>query len=104
MFFMAQGQAPAPAPGGRLHVPLGFLLLFTREHRVQRLLAYFDLQSYSQGTGLPGHHGQAAFVTGGLWERAGSQCRKAGAPAHVLLGLIYTVTGEETGFLGSSLS
>ena len=31
-------------------VPLGFLLLFTREHRVQRLLAFLDLSSYRSGT------------------------------------------------------
>ena len=43
-------------------VPLGFLLLFTREHRVQRLLAFFDLSNHSSGTGYQIVTAKAALV------------------------------------------
>jgi cell division protein FtsW len=52
-----------------LAVPLGFLLLFTREHRVQRLLAFFDLSSHSEGTGYQIVTAKAAIVSGGLFGR-----------------------------------
>jgi cell division protein FtsW len=83
-------------------VPLGFLLLFTREHRVQRLLAFFDLATHSQGTGYQIVTAKAAFVAGGLWGRGlGRSAAKLGPLPMSYSDFIYTVIGEETGLLGA---
>ena len=102
MFFMAQVRLLHLLLVSVFTVPLGFLLLFTREHRVQRLLAFFDLPSYSQGTGYQVVTAKAAFFTGGLWGRGlGRSAAKLGPLPMSYSDFIYTVTGEETGFLGS---
>jgi cell division protein FtsW len=102
MFFMAQVRLLHLLLVGVFTVPLGFLLLFTREHRVQRLLAFFDLPSYSQGTGYQAVTARAAFVTGGLWGRGlGRGAAKLGPLPMSYSDFIYTVIGEETGFLGA---
>ena len=81
---------------------LGFLLLFTREHRVQRLLAYFDLSSYRSGTGYQILNAKAALVSGGLWARGlGRSVAKLGALPMAHSDFIYSIIGEETGLLGA---
>jgi cell division protein FtsW len=83
-------------------VPLGFLLLFTREHRVQRLLAFFDLSSHSSGTGYQIVTAKAAFVSGGLFGKGlGRSAAKLGPLPMSYSDFIYTIVGEETGLLGA---
>ena len=81
---------------------LGFLLLFTREHRVQRLLAYFDLSSYRSGTGYQIVNAKAALAGGGFWGRGlGRSLAKLGPLPMSHSDFIYTIIGEETGLLGA---
>ena len=83
-------------------VPLGFLLLFTREHRVQRILAFLDLASYSSGTGYQIVTAKAALVSGGLWGKGlGRSAAKLGSLPMSHSDFIYAVIGEETGLLGA---
>jgi cell division protein FtsW len=83
-------------------VPLGFLLLFTREHRVQRLLAFLDLSSYRSGTGYQIVSAKAALVSGGLFGRGlGRSAAKLGPLPMSHSDFIYAIIGEETGLLGS---
>ena len=85
-----------------LTIPLGFLLLFTREHRVQRLLAFLDLSSYRSGTGYQSVNAKAALVSGGLWGRGlGRSAAKLGPLPMSHSDFIYAIIGEETGLLGS---
>jgi cell division protein FtsW len=85
-----------------LTIPLGFLLLFTREHRVQRLLAFFDLSSHSSGTGYQIVTAKAAIVSGGLFGRGlGRSTAKLGPLPMSYSDFIYTIVGEETGLLGA---
>jgi cell division protein FtsW len=85
-----------------LTVPLGFLLLFTREHRVQRLLAFFDLSSHSAGTGYQIVTAKAALVSGGLFGKGlGRSAAKLGPLPMSYSDFIYTIVGEETGLLGA---
>jgi cell division protein FtsW len=85
-----------------LTIPLGFLLLFTREHRVQRLLAFLDLPSYRSGTGYQIINAKAALVSGGLWGRGlGRSAAKLGPLPMSHSDFIYAIIGEETGLLGS---
>ncbi len=81
---------------------LGFLLLFTREHRVQRLLAYFDLSSYRSGTGYQLVNAKAALAGGGFWGRGlGRSLAKLGPLPMAHSDFIYTIIAEETGLLGA---
>ena len=83
-------------------VPLGFLLLFTREHRVQRLLAFLDLSSYRSGSGYQIVNAKAALVSGGLWGKGlGRSTAKLGSLPMAHSDFIYAVIGEETGLLGA---
>ena len=81
---------------------LGSLLLFTREHRVQRLLAYFDLSSYRSGTGYQIVNARAALASGGFWGKGlGHSVAKLGPLPMSHSDFIYTIIGEETGLLGA---
>lgn len=83
-------------------VPLGFLLLFTREHRVERLLAFFDVSTNSQGIAYQIITAKAALVSGGLWGRGlGRSAAKLGPLPMSYSDFIYTVIAEETGLLGA---
>ena len=83
-------------------VPLGFLLIFTREHRVQRLLAFFDLSSHSADAGYQLVTAKAALVSGGLWGRGlGRSAAKLGPLPMSYSDFIYTIIGEETGLIGA---
>jgi len=83
-------------------LPLGFLLLFTREHRVQRLLAFFDLSSHSSGTGYQIVTAKAALAAGGLFGKGlGRSAAKLGPLPMSYSDFIYTIVGEETGLLGA---
>jgi cell division protein FtsW len=85
-----------------LTVPLGFLLLFTRAHRVQRLLAFFDLSSHSEGTGYQIVTAKAALVSGGLFGKGlGRSAAKLGPLPMSYSDFIYTIVGEEMGLLGA---
>jgi len=81
---------------------LGFLLLFTRAHRVQRLLAYFDLSSYATGSGYQIVNAKAALAGGGFWGRGlGRSLAKLGPLPMAHSDFIYTIVTEETGLLGA---
>jgi cell division protein FtsW len=83
-------------------VPMGFLLLFTREHRVQRILAYLDMSSYRSGTGYQILSARSALVSGGLWGKGlGRSTAKLGSLPMAHSDFIYAVIGEETGLLGT---
>jgi cell division protein FtsW len=83
-------------------VPLGFLLLFTREHRVQRILAFLDQSSYKTGTGYQIVNARSALVSGGLWGRGlGRSAAKLGSLPMSHSDFIYAIIGEETGLLGA---
>jgi len=83
-------------------VPLGFLLLFTKEHRVQRLIAFFDLSSHSAGTGYQIVNAKSALITGGIWGKGlGRSVAKLGSLPMSYSDFIYAIVGEETGLLGA---
>ncbi|HYW84928.1 MAG TPA: putative lipid II flippase FtsW [Spirochaetia bacterium] len=83
-------------------VPLGFLLLFTREHRVQRILAFLDLSTYRSGSGYQIVNAKAALVSGGLWGKGlGRSTAKLGSLPMAHSDFIYAIIGEETGLLGA---
>ncbi len=85
-----------------LTIPLGFLLLFTREHRVQRLLAFLDTSANRAGAAYQIVNAKAALVSGGLWGRGlGRSAAKLGPVPMSHSDFIYAIIGEETGLLGA---
>jgi cell division protein FtsW len=102
MLFMARVNAFHFALITLFTATLGFLLLFTREHRVQRLLAYFDLPSYASGSGYQIINAKAALAGGGFWGRGlGRSLAKLGPLPMAHSDFIYTIVTEETGLLGA---
>ena len=85
-----------------LFVPLGGMLLFTKAHRVRRLMAFLNPLADPSGSGYQVIAAQSAFISGGFWGRGlGKGVRKLGGLPEAHSDFIYAVVGEETGFLGA---
>jgi cell division protein FtsW len=83
-------------------LPLSFFLLFTKEHRVQRLLTFLDVGSDKVGNAYQIANSQAAFVAGGVLGRGlGRGNAKLGPLPMAYSDFIYAVIGEETGLIGA---
>jgi cell division protein FtsW len=101
MFFMARVRLLHFLLLSLFLLPASFLLLFTREHRVRRLLAFLDLASDRTGGGYQIVNSQSAFIAGGFWGKGlGKSTAKLGALPMAHSDFIFSVIGEETGFLG----
>ncbi len=82
-------------------VPLSGLLLFAKEHRVVRFLAFWDPNSDPLGRGYQIAASQTALTHGGLWGRGfGRGTRKFGGLPEVHSDFVFAVVGEEAGFIG----
>ncbi|UCG00254.1 MAG: putative lipid II flippase FtsW [Spirochaetaceae bacterium] len=87
-----------------LFVPLGGMLLFTKAHRVRRLMAFLNPLADPSGSGYQVIAAQTAFVSGGFWGRGlGKGVKKLGGLPEAHSDFIYAVVGEEAGFLGAVL-
>ena len=85
-----------------LFVPLGGMLLFTKAHRVRRLMAFLNPLADPSGSGYQVIAAQTAFISGGFWGRGlGKGVRKLGGLPEAHSDFIYAVVGEEAGFLGA---
>jgi len=102
MFFIARVRFLHVSLITLLTMPLGFLLLFTKEHRVQRLIAFFDSAAHSAGTGYQIVNAKSALVSGGIWGKGlGRSAAKLGPLPMSYSDFIYAVIGEETGLVGA---
>ncbi|HUV07711.1 MAG TPA: putative lipid II flippase FtsW [Spirochaetia bacterium] len=82
-------------------LPLGIILLFTKEHRVQRLMSYIDPGRDPAGAGFQVIQAKLALINGGFWGRGlGMGTKKLGALPEAHSDFIFAVAGEELGFLG----
>jgi cell division protein FtsW len=85
-----------------LAVPASFFLLFTKEHRVQRLLTFLDVGSDKAGNAYQIANSQSAFVAGGIVGKGlGRSAAKLGPLPMSYSDFIYAIIGEETGLLGA---
>ncbi|MFP4643072.1 MAG: putative lipid II flippase FtsW [Spirochaetales bacterium] len=81
--------------------PLGLILLLTREHRVNRLLAYIDPSLDPAGSGYQVLAAERALKAGGAWGRGlGMSTEKLGSLPEVQSDFIFAVVAEETGYFG----
>ena len=100
--FAAGARALTLAALGLFALPLGFLLAFTREHRVARLLTFLGISADPAGSAWQIVNSHAALVAGGFWGRGlGRGAARLGALPEAHSDFIYSVIGEETGLAGT---
>lgn len=82
-------------------VPLGLMLLFSKESRVERLLTFIAPDRDPAGTGYQVLASKAALMNGGLaGSGVGLGTRKLGGLPEAQSDFIFAVLGEELGFVG----
>ncbi len=82
-------------------VPLAFILVFTKEHRVQRIIAFLRPELDPSGTGYQVLAARDALVKGGLFGVGlGRGTEKIGGLPEAHSDFVFAVLGEETGLLG----
>jgi cell division protein FtsW len=82
-------------------IPLATILLLSREHRVNRILAYLDPAHDPSDTGYQILASRTALVQGGFWGRGiGQGTRKFGALPEAHSDFVFASIGEELGFIG----
>ena len=102
MFFVARVRLIYFFQLGLLGIPLGVLLLFTKAHRVKRLMAFLNPLADPMGSGFQVIAAQTALTGGGFWGRGlGKGLKKLGALPEAHSDFIFAVIGEEAGFLGA---
>jgi cell division protein FtsW len=104
MFLIAQVRIIYFVLLSLLFVPVGGMLLFTKAHRVRRLMAFLNPLADPSGSGYQVIAAQTAFASGGFWGRGlGRGVKKLGGLPEAYSDFIYAVVGEEAGFLGAVL-
>ena len=101
MFFVAGVRVRYFLALGSLSVPLSALLLLSRDHRVERLIAFVDPGVDPAGSGYQVLAARAAVSSGGVWGRGlgAGQIKLGGVPeAHS--DFVFAVIGEELGLVG----
>ncbi|SIQ04720.1 cell division protein FtsW [Alkalispirochaeta americana] len=84
-----------------LTVPLGLIALFSREHRVRRVVAFLNPDFDPAGSGFQVMAARRALAEGGPWGVGiGRGVRKMGGIPEVQSDFIFAVLGEEIGFFG----
>ena len=82
-------------------VPLSGMLLFSREHRVRRIIAFLDPSSDPVNAGYQVLSARHALSSGGFWGTGmGLGTRKLGGLPEAHSDFIFAVLGEEAGILG----
>lgn len=82
-------------------VPLAAIALFTREHRVRRIIAFLNPEFDPTGSGYQVLAARRALETGGFWGVGiGQGTRKLGGLPEAQSDFLFAVVGEELGFVG----
>jgi cell division protein FtsW len=82
-------------------LPLASILIFTKEHRVKRLIAFLDPSSDPIGTGYQVIAARSALGNGNFWGAGfGEGIEKLGGLPEAHSDFIFAVYAEEAGFLG----
>jgi cell division protein FtsW len=84
-----------------LVMPISLILLFTREHRVRRIIAFLNPEFDPAGSGFQVLAARRALENGGPWGAGiGRGLRKMGGLPEAQSDFIFAVLGEELGFIG----
>lgn len=101
MFFVARVRIRYFISLGVMTIPLATVLLLSKEHRVNRILAYLDPAHDPSDTGYQVLASRTALVQGGFWGRGiGQGTRKFGSLPEAHSDFVFASIGEELGFVG----
>ena len=82
-------------------IPVSALLVFTKEHRVRRLISFIRPQWDPLGAGFQVNASRDAIISGGFWGKGiGEGTRKIASIPEIHSDFIFSSYAEETGFLG----
>jgi len=82
-------------------LPIAGIVLFAKEHRVRRIIAFLRPESDPAGSGFQVLAARRALESGGFWGRGiGQGVRKLGGLPEAQSDFLFAVLGEELGFLG----
>jgi cell division protein FtsW len=82
-------------------IPVSALLVFTKEHRVRRLVSFLRPQWDPLGAGFQVNASREAIVSGGFWGKGvGEGTRKIAGIPEIHSDFIFSAYVEETGFVG----
>jgi cell division protein FtsW len=82
-------------------IPISALLVFTKEHRVRRLVSFLRPQWDPLGAGFQVNASREAIVSGGFWGKGvGEGTRKIAGIPEIHSDFIFSAYVEETGFIG----
>ena len=101
VFFLAGVKFRYFIGAGFILAPLSCLLIFTREHRLRRLLSYIQPDWEPQGAGYQVRSSVLSISSGGLWGKGiGHGTRKVSSVPEIHSDFIFSAFAEEAGFLG----
>jgi cell division protein FtsW len=82
-------------------MPAAVLLVFTKEHRVRRLVSFIKPEWDPLGAGFQVNASRDAIISGGLWGKGiGEGTRKIASIPEIHSDFIFSAYVEETGFIG----
>jgi cell division protein FtsW len=82
-------------------VPIAALLVFTKEHRVRRLVSFIKPEWDPMGAGFQVKASREAIISGGFWGKGiGEGTRKVASVPEIHSDFIFSAYAEETGFIG----
>ena len=85
-------------------LPISALLVFTKEHRVKRLVSFLRPQWDPLGAGFQVNASRDAIISGGFWGKGiGEGTRKIASIPEIHSDFIFSAFVEETGFIGIML-
>lgn len=101
MFYVAGVRMRHFIALGFVVIPLGIILLLSREHRVVRLISFLEPDKDPSGAGYQVLSSLTALHNGGLWGMGiGQGVRKLGGLPEAQSDFVFAVLGEEMGLLG----
>ncbi len=101
MFFIARIKLLYFMFLASIGIPLAAILLFTKEHRVRRIMAFLNPASDPIGASYQVNAAKDALMRGGLWGKGlGEGTKKLGGLPEAHSDFVFAVLGEEMGFLG----
>ena len=101
IFFVAGVRVRYFLALGSVSLPLGALLLLSRDHRMQRLISFVDPTVDPAGSGYQVLAARAAVSSGGVWGRGiGQGEMKLGGVPEAHSDFVFAVIGEELGLIG----
>jgi cell division protein FtsW len=82
-------------------MPIAALLVFTKEHRVRRLVSFIRPEWDPLGAGFQVNASRDAIISGGLWGKGiGEGTRKISSIPEIHSDFIFSAYAEETGIIG----